>query len=380
MRFYFGKIFKNMFPQLIVLLGAVLTFATPHFSQAQYARMEAGAYVGYGRIVHKNWNNTIQRFNLEEPVVGQLKKWGGGYSLGAYFRYNFPRNVMLTPSIGIERYGRTFQSDSGSLKLTARFLTFRLNADVYLLKLFPNFSKGRPPEWKQRFFVRISPGYSMLAFRVNGYTKNPLRDSVGVTGRGGFVFGVGAGYQFYLTDNISISPIGTLNLGKAAANGFAAKMLPSNGGNDGGMAMQLLLEAHVGYTIRAQKPLCPIPDCRVAQEHRHADLGGNTVFRGNPHNLWQNPRYGQKHRGGDRKKIKPKDKKKKDEQKEGEKTASAPEEETQDTNKKGKTLTFDPNKDHKAPKNVPSQKTKKPTSKKKEEITTEEEESEGEER
>ncbi|MDW8287054.1 MAG: hypothetical protein RMJ89_03200 [Flammeovirgaceae bacterium] len=347
---------------LKTLVSSALLFLVSYLSQGQYARMEAGAYVGYGRLGHKNWNTTIRRFNLEEPILGQMKKWGGGYSIGAYFRYNFPRYVMLTPSIGIERYGRKFESDSGTLKLTARFLSFRVNADIYLLKLFPNFSRGRPPEWKERFFVRVAPGYAMLAFRANGYTKNPLRDSVAVAGRGGFLFGLGSGYQFYLTDNISISPIATLNLGKALASGFAAKMLPNGKGNDGGMALQLLLEAHVGYTIKAQKPLCPIPDCRVAQEHRHADLGGNTVFRGNPHNLWQNPRYGQKHRGGDRKKLKYKDKKKKEEPKADEKTAASTEEETQ-ADKKSKKLVFDPTKDYKAPKNVPQKSKKQPTSK-----------------
>ncbi|MCS6833734.1 MAG: hypothetical protein NZ521_09170, partial [Flammeovirgaceae bacterium] len=98
------------------------------------------------------------------------------------------------------------------------------------------------------------------------------------------------------------------------------------------------------------------------QEHRHADLGGNTVFRGNPHNLWQNPRYGQKHRGGDRKKLKYKDKKKKEEPKADEKTAASTEEETQ-ADKKSKKLVFDPTKDYKAPKNVPQKSKKQPTSK-----------------
>ncbi|GAB4330646.1 MAG: hypothetical protein OHK0038_05080 [Flammeovirgaceae bacterium] len=326
--------------------------------RAQFARMEAGGYLGYGRLAQKNWTKTIEQFNNEEPAVGEMKKFGGGYTLGAYFRYNFPKSVMLTPSIGISKYSRKFESDSGSLKLSARFINLRLNVDVYLLNMLmlSKFTKGYNPEWRNRFFVRIAPGYSLLAFKANGYTKNPLRDSVGVVGSGGFQFGLGAGYQIYITDRISISPIVMMNFGKAAATGFSEKMLPSTAtvGSDGGMARQLTFEAHIGYTIKALKPLCPIPDCRVAQEHKHRDIGGETVFRGNPHNLWQNPRYGQKHRGGDRKKLKYK---KKEEKKEEEATV---EEETtkEEDKKKGKKLMFDPNKDITPTKDAPKEEPK----------------------
>jgi hypothetical protein len=314
--------------------------------QAQFARMEAGGYLGYGRIGQKNWNKTIDQFNQEEPALGDMKKFGGGFTLGAYFRYNFPKNVMITPSIGLSKYGRKFESDSGSLKLTSRFINLRLNVDVYLLNMLmlSKFAKGRNPEWKNRFFVRLAPGYSMLAFKTNGYTKNPLRDSVGVAGSGGFQFGLGAGYQIFITDRISVSPIVMMNFGKGAATGFSEKMLPDTAprGADGGMASQLTFEAHIGYTIKALKPLCPIPDCRVAQEHRHGDIGGETVFRGNPHSLWQNPRYGQRHRGGDRKKLKYK---KKEEKKEEETTAEEGQTTEEEDKKKGKKLMFDPNKD-----------------------------------
>ncbi len=281
-----------------------LLLSTESFSQ--YAKMKAGITLGYQKLGAGKWHELFSAYNEASPETGAIQpKFKGGISYGAFFSYTITDGITLTPEINLVSFKSTSTDSNYDLDLKAKFMDISLHGDFYFLK-FLSWSKGiQPEDAPDRFFGRASLTYSKFSFAASGTAKGG-GDVSAVTGTGGaFRFGLGLGYHFYINDQFSVTPVLNLSYGSGTAQGLSEAILPAgtSGGADKSTTFRRGLELKIGYTIKPYKPLCPIADCRIAQEHRHPSLFGDVLVRGNPYSLRQNPRHGQKHRGGDRKKL-----------------------------------------------------------------------------
>ena len=133
-----------------------------------------------------------------------------GYNVGLdyWFRLKNQR-VEFLPEISFGQYS----GDYGAGELSAQFINFQLNTNIYFLDFnndcnCPTFDKGGN-FFTKGFFVQLSPGYSLIDLENKVDTENPtstIEDSIGAFG-----FGIGAGLDFGLSKLITVTPIARIH-------------------------------------------------------------------------------------------------------------------------------------------------------------------------
>ncbi|PWJ43359.1 hypothetical protein [Sediminitomix flava] len=178
-----------------------------------------------------------------------------------------------------------------------------IEGNFYILKFFENrFIE----QVRENFFTGFGLSWHSVTLNHGIPELPPTGPPVGefpnfqtsTSSAAGLGINLSAGYHFYVTDRVSISPILRFEyLPSKTFDGLGDALNSQNPSSTEKMSgINPAFEIRVGYAIKQRLPLCPIKSCKVQQEHRHAILGGARL-RGNPYNLRQNQKYGDIHRG-----------------------------------------------------------------------------------
>lgn len=172
-----------------------------------------------------------------------------------------------------------------------------LNLHVYPF-YFKSFEKYFDYDFRRSFFFEFAVAYN--AYQAQGswqHTFNNQNQSGNISSAAPkFSYAVGIGYDFYVSDRLSISPYLRYNFIPRVRIDSVRNLIVPRGQNRVGPAQyniaQLQVGIRLGITLIPMKKICPIIDCRVQKEHRHAHLG-KRIVRGNKYNNKQYPLIGQ---------------------------------------------------------------------------------------
>ena len=281
-------------------------------TEAQSHRLRLGVGGFYTRQASKEWFSTLTPSiilaNQDVPLTLSSNP-ANGYHLNAFLGYAFFEGLGAELSVGYKKFDTELSRlNITESKFSLSYSYAQLAVHVYLFQFAP-FTQVFDLDFRRSFFIEASFSYN--AYKSDGNFKhnfvNPLsgNDTTALgtvmTKRTKFGYGIGFGYDFYISDKISISPylkytflprLELNNLEQLALTPPDQARFTSNPINN---VHHLEAGLRLGITLIPFKKLCPIVDCYVQKEHKHAALGV-TVVRGNKYNNKQYPLIGQNNR------------------------------------------------------------------------------------
>ena len=184
---------------------------------------------------------------------------------------------------------------NSNLRLDISYVSLSLH--LYLF-YFDFFNKYFDYDFRRSFFLELSVAYN--SYQVHGnwqHTYNNQSRSGSISSSGPrYSYSIGLGYDFYISDKLSLSPYLRYNIIPAVKIDSIQRLIapPGQGLADLGQynIAQFQVGIRLGITLIPMKRICPILDCQAQKEHRHARFG-KVVLRGNPYNNKQYPLIGQ---------------------------------------------------------------------------------------
>ena len=211
-------------------------------SIAQSHRMRAGINLGVRPISTQPFNDFIIQKNGGVSHANQIFEQNFLHSYHSGLHFSKTLFYGMVAKVEIHNGYLSQYSTEGAL-FHYKHMDYSLLGNFYLFRLFNTEINQR---LRRNSFMELAVSYQTSTTKV---------DTTVISNFQNLAFTTGVGYDFYVSEKISLTPTFRVNIGLQA-----------------GLNTQFTIQ--VGYTIFPENPLCPIKGCAVRQEHRHAQFGG----------------------------------------------------------------------------------------------------------
>ena len=262
----------------------------------QHSYIQAGASIGLGYIGSRFLNDPIRQYNLKtfnshSPLLRR------GINLGVYGGIKVLDGVEISPEFNISIANRKSTYLGNTLKIGYNLINIHLHINHY----FTKYLRGEQYAYAMNnLFIQYSISYFDFQLNIlenNKQVPTPTGEMINFQSRG-IAFGAGIGYNIFLSEIISLTPVLRVSwYSKLALEEYtdAVTQLASSGERNQGNLWNIQLNFKLAYTILPVIPLCPIRECEVSLDHKH-QMFGEKVYRGNSLNKPQNTRIGEKYK------------------------------------------------------------------------------------
>ncbi len=284
-----------------VIYFRFLFFLLLFFSQgtlAQHARFQSGIILGLDYIGTRFLNQPLRQYNLindSYPNAQPLLKTGFRY--GFYAVIGILEGLQISPEFSIAVANSAAANFGSTLEIKYTTTNIRLNINHYFLK---HVKAGQGSYLENNLFTQYVFSYSDYSVVIveNGQPALGRMGELVDFQSAGLFFGVGVGYDIFLSEAISISPVFKLIwFPKVTFNDYAYIITKTDDfpASNRGSIWNFQLGLRMAYTVKPRFRLCPISECEVSLHHRHREFGSR-LFRGSFLDRPQNARIGEKYK------------------------------------------------------------------------------------
>ena len=246
-------------------------------ASGQHSKWQISGLVGVNYLYSDYLTSPIN--DNREPIPTNKSFLSMGYSYGFSFGYNPYIGIQTSATVTFSDLNPITFSNGKLVSMNTRIWNFSPSINIYFLK-YLKFSNQH--SIANNLFIELSPILSILQIELTkdqSLIDEDEREELAILRRIFLLFHFGIGYDIFLSEKISITPLITYQpyLPFELENYYQDIGYTMNPSQNWSQSINFSFK--ISYTIKPTIPLCSIRSCSVSLYHKHNTIG-NKVVRG----------------------------------------------------------------------------------------------------